>query len=84
MEINGNKAAAKEVIYMPGTATSRLPYTDYLSAISMAKYEVEQSARKLYNIKPCVEELESSHYNCRQYKVKLSRLCKVHSKLTRH
>ena len=45
---------------MPGMITTRDSYTD---------------TSKLRYVKPHIEERESANNNCRQYQIKLSKLC---------
>ena len=70
---------------MSGITTTRLSHIDYYLAIKSAgnseqQREWENSTSKLHYIKPCIEDWESAHNSCRQYKFKPSR---IHIALTR-
>ena len=51
---------------------------------SVWQREWENSNSKLYYIKPHIEDWESAHNSCRQYKVKLSRISIKYTGLTQH
>ena len=76
--IEMNEAAditAKEVTDMPGMVNPDYFLTIWRAIKSKWQMEWETSISKINYIKPCIEEWESSHNSCIQYKVKLSRLC---------
>ena len=82
MGIKGNEEATKDAIDMPGETKTRLPYTDYkLDNQESNKFQMANSSRKLH-IKPSIEEWESAHNSCWQYKTKLSRVHIGHIRLT--
>ena len=67
--------------------TTRLPHTDYYLTIRRARNsqwqrEWENNNNKLHYIKPHIKEWKSAHNSCRQYEVKLSRICIGHTRLT--
>ena len=74
-------------IDMPRMTVTSLPYTDYYLIIRSARNcewqrKWEKSTSKLQYTKPCIGESISAHNTCRQYEVKLSRLCIGHTRLT--
>ena len=74
--------AAKEVIDMLGVTTRKLPYTDYYSIIRKVRNSNGKGNWNIvianYTTSNKALKSESAHHSCKQYNVKLSRLCIGH------
>ena len=88
--IKGNEEAdkaAKQAIDIPRMTTTKLPHTDYYLSIRKTRNsewqrDWENSTSKINYIKPRIKEWKSAHNSCSQYKVTLSRIHIVPTRLT--